>query len=103
MVLKGKRIGIDKKSMGFSDKVDTLMNKAIADLKAGGAEVVDIEFPKAENYEDASFQVLLYEFKDGLNKYFAGHRNIMFKNLKDLIEFNKSDSIELQIFRSEHT
>lgn len=97
--LQGKRIGIDKKSMGFSDKVDTLMKKAIADLKAGGAEIVDIEFPQTENYEDPSYQVLLYEFKDGLNKYFDAHKNhLAIKNLKDLIEFNKSDSIELRFF-----
>lgn len=97
--LRGKRIGIDKKSMGFSDKVDTLMKKAIADLKSGGAEVVDIEFPKTENYEEPSYQVLLYEFKDGLNKYFEAHNNhLPIKNLKDLIEFNKSDSIEMRFF-----
>ena len=96
--LKGKRIGLFKKAMGFSDKVDTLMNKTIAYLKANGAEVVGIEFPKGLNYEDASFQVLLYEFKDGLNKYLAGHSGSAVKNIKELIQFNKSDSIELRYF-----
>jgi len=97
--LKGKRIGLVRKSMGFSDKVDTLMNKAIAYLKANGAEVVEIEFPKVENYEDASFQVMLYEFKDGLNKYFAGLGNdTPVKSLKELIEFNNTDTIELKYF-----
>ena len=96
--LKGKRIGLLKKAMGFSDKVDNLMNKTVAYLKANGAEVVGIEFPKGLNYEDASFQVLLYEFKDGLNKYFAGHSGSSVKNIKDLIQFNKSDSVELRYF-----
>jgi len=97
--LIGKRIGLMKKSMGFSDKVDTLMNKAVADLKAGGAEIVDIEFPKVENYDDASFTVLLYEFKDGLNKYLAlNGSNSNVKNIRDLINFNKTDSIELRYF-----
>jgi amidase len=42
---------------------------------------------------------LLYEFKDGLNKYFEGHKKGMkVKNLKELIEINKSDSIELRYF-----
>jgi amidase len=49
-VLNGKRIGLLKKAMGFSDKVNTLMNKTIAYLKANGAEVIEIEFPKGENY-----------------------------------------------------
>src|SRR5664280_1859489 len=97
--LNGKRIGLQKKDMGFSDKVDTLMNKTIAYLKSHGAEVVEIEFPKGLNYEDASYQVLLYEFKDGMNKYFAGHvSGSRAKNIKELIEFNKSDSIELRYF-----
>jgi amidase len=97
--LKGKRIGLLKKSMGFSDKVDTLMIKAIAMLRENGAEVTDIEFPKGENYEDASFQVMLYEFKDGLNKYFAGLGNdARVKSIRELIEFNKSDNVELRYF-----
>jgi amidase len=97
--LQGKRIGLLKKSMGFSDKVDTLMNKAVAYLKSNGAEVVDIEFPKVPNYEDASFTVMLYEFKDGLNKYFRGTgTDSPVKNIKDLIGFNKSDSVELRYF-----
>jgi len=97
--LKGKRIGLLKSAMGFSDKVDTLMNKAIAYLKASGSEIVEIEFPKTVNYEDASYTVLLYEFKDGLNKYFAGlGSDAPVKDLKGLIEFNKKDSIELRYF-----
>jgi amidase len=97
--LQGKRIGLLRKSMGFSDKVDTLMNKAVAFLKKNGAEVVDIEFPKVPNYEDASFNVLLYEFKDGLNKYLRGTgTDSQVKSIKDLIEFNKSDTVELRYF-----
>jgi len=97
--VRGKRIGLLKKSMGFSDKVDTLMNESIAWLKANGAEVIDIEFPKGKNYEDASFDVLLYEFKDGLNKYLSGlGENTPVKNLKQLIEFNQSDTVELKYF-----
>ena len=97
--LQGKRIGVLKKSMGFSDKIDSLMNRTIADLKFNGAEVFEIEMPKGENYEDASFEVLLYEFKDGLNKYFAGLGNdTPVKSLKELIEFNKTDTVELRYF-----
>jgi amidase len=97
--LNGKRIGLLKKSMGFSDKVDTLMYKAIAYLKENGAEVVSIEFPKGEKYDDVSFEVLLYEFKDGMNKYFTSLGDgAPVKNLKELIEFNKSDSVELKYF-----
>jgi amidase len=97
--LNGKRIGLDKKSMGFHDKVDTLMNKVLEYLKDNGAEVVDIEFPKTDDYEAASFEVMLYEFKDGLNKYLGGHINeASVTNIKELIEFNKKDPVELRYF-----
>jgi amidase len=97
--LTGKRIGLLKRAMGFSDKVDSLLIKTVANLKANGAEVVEIEFPKGENYEDASFEVMLYEFKDGLNKYFASlGAETPVNNIKDLIEFNKLDTIELRYF-----
>lgn len=97
--LKGKRIGLVKNEMGFSDKVDTLIKQAVAFLKSQGAEVVEVESPKSSGYGEASYQVLLYEFKDGLNKYFASlGNNAPVKNLKELIEFNKKDSVELKYF-----
>lgn len=97
--LNGKRIGLVTKSLGFSDKVDTLMKEAIRYLKANGATVVEFDFPKTENYDEASYTVMLYEFKDGLNKYLAGTGNgSAVRDIKGLIEFNKSDSIELRYF-----
>ena len=75
------------------------MNQAVAFLKKQGAEVIEVESQKGAGYDDASFEVMLYEFKDGLNKYFAGlGDDTPVKNLKELIEFNKSDTIELRYF-----
>lgn len=100
--LKGKKIGILKGSSSFSRKVDTVFKKAIAFIKLQGAEVIEIEPPKSSEYDDASYQVLLYEFKDGLNKYLQRlGNNTPVKNLSELIEFNKSDSTELKYFDQE--
>lgn len=97
--LRGKRIGIIKNSGGFSDKVDTLMSHAIAFMASQGAELIEVEGPKGSEYGDAEFEVLLYEFKDGLNKYFEGLGDeAPVRNISELIEFNKSDSIELRYF-----
>jgi amidase len=97
--LIGKRIGVVKGSSSFSFKVDTLFRKAVAFLKNSGAEIVEVEQPKGSGYENEEFLVLLYEFKDGLTKYFASlGSNAPVKNLKELIEFNKSDSVELRFF-----
>jgi amidase len=97
--LKGKRIGLLKESGGFSDRVDSLMAQATRLMKARGAEIIEIEAPRSGEYEEASYQVLLYEFKDGLNKYFSGLTdNVPVKSLKDLIEFNRNDTVELKYF-----
>ena len=51
--------------------VDAATEAAIATLRAAGAEVVDVEVPGYEKWGDAEYQVLLYEFKDGLDRYLA--------------------------------
>lgn len=97
--LKGKRIGLLKDEMGFSAKVDTIMKQAVAYMKSQGAEVIEIETPKNQGYGSASNQVMLYEFKDGVNKYLSGlGESAPVKNLEELIEFNKKDTVELRWF-----
>ncbi len=97
--LAGKRIGVIKGSSAFSWKVDTLFKQAVAFLRNSGAEVIEVTQPEGSGYEKAEFDVLLYEFKDGLNKYFSSlGPDAPVKNTKELIEFNKSDTIELRYF-----
>jgi amidase len=97
--LNGKRIGLLKGSAGYHHKVAALLERAAAFLKSRGATVIEVEGPKEGPIEDDSFQVMLYEFKDGLNKYFAGlSRPAPVKNLLELIEFNKQDPVELRYF-----
>lgn len=96
--LKGKRLGLIKNEMGYSAKVDSLIMNAIYTMRKAGAEIVIIDCPKANIGED-SYNVLLYEFREGINKYLASLPAILkIKNLKDLIEFNRKDSIELDYF-----
>jgi len=68
--LEGKRIGFYTQPMGNHFRVDTLMNEAIAKLEELGAEVIEIDQISETNIGGDAFQVLLYEFKDGLNNYF---------------------------------
>jgi len=97
--LRGKRIGLLKNDMGFHARVDTLMKQAIADLKSQGAEVIELDYHMERGVNGASFTVMLYEFKEGLTHYFATLGNkARVKDLKELMEFNKKDSIELRYF-----
>ncbi len=100
--LKGKRIGLFKGANGINYKVDSLFNKAVSDIKKLGAEVVELDKISSDSIGEYSFQVMLYEFKDGLNKYFKSlGPNSTIKNIDDLIAFNKRDSIELKYYNQQ--
>ncbi len=100
--LEGKRIGFYKKPIGKHYKVDTLMYHAVDYLESQGAEIVEIESITDQPVDDWSFGILLYEFKDGLNKYFASlGKDAPVKSLKELIAFNKKDPVELKYFDQE--
>lgn len=71
--LEGARIGVVRSAAGFHSEVDALLDRAVQDLRAGGAEIVDdLEFAPPEGFWDATYEVLLYEFKHDLEAYFAG-------------------------------
>lgn len=91
--LKGKRIGVEQSFLkGRQEFVVALYQAAIETLKKLGATIVPIELTKeTATLGDAEFTVLLYEFKDGLNKYLATVKNGV-KNMNELIEFNKKNA-----------
>lgn len=97
--LQGKRIGLYKKPFGTHFRVDKTMMEAVEWMKEQGATIIEIEEISKTNIRPPSFQVLLYEFKDGLNKYFQSlGKNAPVKSLEDLIEQTFSDSIEMANF-----
>jgi amidase len=70
--LKGIRIGVMRQNAGFSAQVDALLEQAIQVLRAQGATVVDpANIPTHGKFDDDEQTVLLYEFKDGLNRYLS--------------------------------
>jgi amidase len=88
--LKGARIGVARQYFGRSERVDKVLEAALEVLKDGGATLLDVNFPTLGKFGDAEFEVLLYEFKEDLNKYLAG-RGGKYKTLADLIKFNEEN------------
>jgi amidase len=88
--LRGARLGVARSLFGRNERVARLMEEAISLLKKLGAQVVDpVEIQKSSDLEDAEYQVLLYEFKAGLNRYLADlDPSAPYKTLADLIAFN---------------
>jgi amidase len=67
--LEGKRVGVLRQAMGFHPGVDAIVSAGIDAIRRGGAEVVDVKLATYNQWNDPELEVLLYEFKDGLNSY----------------------------------
>ncbi|GAB3733606.1 amidase [Silanimonas algicola] len=69
--LAGRRFGLMRQAMGRHAGLDAATEAAVARLREAGADVVDVELPTWGQWGEAELTVLLYEFKDGLNRYLA--------------------------------
>lgn len=89
--LKGKRIGVEKTFLKHHEAIDALLQQALDQIKNLGATVVEVEFIDEYNkLGGAEFEVLKYEFKDGVNKYLST-ANAKVKSLQDVIAYNKQN------------
>jgi len=86
--LKGKRIGVDKKKYE-NQFLNRLQESALAAMKQQGAEIIELDYLQSlQDLGDEEFELLKFEFKDGLNKYLST-ANASAKTLKEVIEFNR--------------
>jgi amidase len=79
---------------GFHDGVDRLLGEALAAMKDAGAVLIDpASLPTKGKFDDAELEVLLYEFKDGVNTYLGARPSASgVRSLRDLIEFNAANA-----------
>ncbi|HEX6133464.1 MAG TPA: amidase [Longimicrobiales bacterium] len=93
--LRGARIGVVRTRMaGYHTATDSLLERAIADLRAAGAIVVDsLAVPHHGDYDEAEWTILLHEFRHDLNAYLASLGDATrVRTLADVIAFNRRDS-----------
>ncbi|MFN1834300.1 amidase [Balneola sp. MJW-20] len=97
--LEGKRIGFYTAPVGRHFRLDTLIYQTRRFLEEQGATIIELDQVAGRNVGGDSYNVLLYEFKDGLNKYFASlGDDAPVSSLEELIEVTLSDSVEMQYF-----
>jgi amidase len=103
--LKGARIGVARaKYTGYSTHTDAAFETALQALKDAGAVLVDpADIATAGKFDEAEYEVLLYEFKADLQAYLAtlppGARA---RTLDDLIAFNNAHARdEMPYFKQE--
>ncbi len=102
--LRGMRIGVARKFFGYSRDVDALMESSIAEMKRRGAVMVDpADLPTHGKFDDSEFEAMLYEFKDGLNRYLSGTAaQVKVRSLDALLAFNeKNRAREMPYFGQE--
>jgi amidase len=102
--LRGARIGVARNFEHKNPRVMELIESAIEAMKNAGAEIIDpAEIPHRGDYGGAELEVLLYEFKAGLNAYLETlGAAAPLKSLADVIAFNEENADrEMPYFRQE--
>jgi len=89
--LRGARIGVLRKTFGFSAAVDKLMESALDAMKKQGATLVDpVVIATLGKFGDSEFTVFMYELKADLNAYLTRlGASAPVKTLKEIIDFNE--------------
>lgn len=102
--LAGKRIGIEASFFkGNNEDVIALYRSTIELLRKQGAIIIEVELMKEINEAvgNTEFDILKYEFKDGLNKYLST-ANAKVKTLEEVIAFNnKNQATAMPYFKQE--
>ena len=87
--LRGARIGVLRDAQGKQPAADSAYARALATLKAQGAKLVDVDIATSGQWDADEYAVLLYEFKDGLNRYLSAS-GAPVSSLAELIEWNNA-------------
>jgi amidase len=96
--LKGKRFGLLRKAMGYQPDVDAATLRAVDAIKRAGGDVVDVAIATDAKWDAPELEVLLYEFKDGLNRYLAQSGDAPVHSLQELIEWDKANAGKVMPF-----
>jgi amidase len=103
--LRNARIGVARQHyFGYHAKTDALIDRAIADMRAKGATIVDpADIATAKALSGCELPILLHEFKADLNTYLATRRPAArVHSLDELIAFNQQEKTrELPYFGQE--
>jgi amidase len=99
--LQGKRIGVLRFMAGFHAGVDERFEAALEQLRAAGAEIVEITEEPAgmEQLGSDEFTILLAELKSDLDAYLATTpQTVTTRTLEQVIAFNAATPAETALF-----
>ncbi|MEQ9424094.1 MAG: amidase [Cyclobacteriaceae bacterium] len=97
--ISGKRLGFYKSRLNDNQRLTEVIQEAITFFESKGATIIELDEFLNKDTEPHSFKLMLYEFKDGLNRYFQQlGDNSPIKNLEELIDRTLNDSLEMRYF-----
>ncbi len=99
--LRGKRVGVMRFADGSNDDIKARFNASLEAMETAGAILVEIDdfSLNVENYGQKSLDVLLYEFKAGMDEYLADAAPaVTARSLAQLIAFNSAEPRETTVF-----
>ena len=101
--LRGKRLGVLRFATGQLPEVDALFDRALATLRAGGAEILELKDYKPDpDLGNLEFAVLIADLKADLNAYLATTPPaVQARTLADVIAFDRAHPRELALFGQE--
>ncbi len=99
VTLAGARVGVWRQA-SFGAETDQVVESAVELLRRCGAVVVDVELTGLDRIDAAERSALLTEFKHDLEEYLRTRPGAP-RTLRELIEFNEADPVELGAFGQE--
>ena len=95
--LRGARIGVAREMQGNDARVRTIFERSLDVLRQQGAVLVDpVVVPNFNRLGAAQLEVMLYEFKAGLNAYLAARgRTCPVRSLADVIAYNDANAAQV--------
>jgi len=102
--LRCARIGVARNLFGFHERVDAVIEGALAAMREEGATIIDTDLASREDYSESEYEVLLYEFRHGLNTYLQGlGPDAPVRSLAGVIAFNEQNKDRVMpYFGQEH-
>ncbi len=101
--LRKKRIGVVRNAFGYNSELDKIINQQIEKMRDFGTEIIDLEIKTARELSEIEFTILLFEYKQGLNKYLANTEKNLPKSIAELIKYNeKNKDLVMPYFGQEY-
>jgi amidase len=88
--LKGARLGVARECFGKHEGTDSVIEDAILQLRALGAEMVDpVSASSLPFFGELELELFAYGLKSSVNRYLTEHPGAKVRNLEELIRFNQ--------------